>query len=159
MTDYAKSELDILGMTDEDVTGEDVNFCMREHLLRMVEEFSKEGHSGYSASYAIGLLEKLLSFKPLTPLTGEDSEWMEVYHDDNGRPVHQNKRMSTIFKSETEGAYDIDGIVFYDWYTDDVTGVPVKSYYTSFDSRVSVEFPYTPPDQPIYKERISKEEE
>jgi len=63
MKEFAKSELDRIGMTDDDPTGEDMNFHMREHILRMVDEFSKEGHSGFSAHYAINVLKKLLAME------------------------------------------------------------------------------------------------
>ena len=49
---------------------------------------------------------------------------------------------SHVFKDK-EGSYDIDGKVFYDWYTGD-DGEKYKSYYTCKESRVKVEFPYTP---------------
>ena len=158
MIDYAKSELDRIGLTDEDRTGEDIDFSMRTNILRMVEEFEKEGHSGFSASYSLSILKKLLAFKPLTPLTGDDNEWMDVYKNDVGETVYQNKRLSTIFKSESEGAYNIDGKVFWEWFTDD-DGTKHKVYFTSSDSRVPVEFPYTPPDEPIYEYRPSEDEE
>ena len=67
---HAEYELDRLGLNDDDMNG-----AMRKHLLHMVKEFADEGHSGFSASYAISCLKRLLNFKPLTPLTGEDGEW------------------------------------------------------------------------------------
>jgi hypothetical protein len=135
---YAESELDFIGMKDD---GDEMNSAMRKHILHMVEEFSKEGHSGFSASYAIQCLEKILRFEPLSPLTGEDSEWVDVA-EQMGHTVWQNKRCSRVFKDET-GAYDIDAKVFWDWYTDE-NGEKHKSYFTSRDSRVYIEFPYVP---------------
>ena len=73
---HAMDELDRIGMT-EDSTDE-MNVMMRKHVLHMMQEFANEGHSGFSASYAIGILTKLLDFKPLSPLTGEDDEWVDV---------------------------------------------------------------------------------
>jgi hypothetical protein len=92
--------------------------------------FSKQGHSGSTAPYAVGVLEKLLMFEPLKPLTGEDDEWNEV-----GTGVFQNRRCSHVFKSESDGAYDIEGIIWRD--ADGCT-------FTSYESRVPVTFPYTP---------------
>lgn len=74
LIEYAKKELDLIGLTDEDRTGESMDFHMRDHILRMVKEFSEEGHSGYSASYALFILKRVLDYKPLSPLTGEDDE-------------------------------------------------------------------------------------
>jgi len=141
---FAESELDRIGMTAD--SDDEMNVSMREHILRMVEAFADEGHSGFSANYAVNCLDKLLRYEPLSPLTGEDDEWNEV-----GDGVYQNKRCSRVFK-ENDEAYDIDGIVFWEWYTDPETGEKFKSHFTCKDSRVPVEFPYVPKTE--YKERI-----
>lgn len=148
--EYAEKELDRVGMTAD--SEDEMNLAMRDHILRMIRVFSQEGHSGFSASYAVSCLEKLLRYEPLSPLTGEDEEWMEVgmaYGD--GTPMYQNKRCGRVFKDEN-GAYDIDGIIFWEWYTDPETGEKYKSHFTCKESRVPVEFPYTPKTE--YKERI-----
>ena len=147
LVSYAEKELDRIGMHDDG----DMNGMMRKHIIHMVEEFSKEGHSGFSASYALQCLTKLLNFKPLSPLTGEDDEWSDV-SDVSGETMFQNKRYSAVFKHGQDGeAYNIDGKVFWSWAEDPETGRQFKSYYTSRDSRTPVEFPYTVPDEPIYE--------
>lgn len=138
MTDYAKRELDLIGMTDG---GNDYDTAMRDHILHMVEEFSKEGHSGFSASYAISCLEKLLRFEPLSPLTGADDEWIETSF--GPEMSWQNKRCGRVFKGEDGRAYDIEGKVFWKWMIDE-EGNSYKSHFTNRDSRVYVEFPYVP---------------
>lgn len=151
---HAVRELDAIGLTDED----DMNGMMRKHILHMVDEFCKEGHSGFSANYAISILSKLLKFEPLCPLTGEDSEWNEIAKEmsgSNNGTLYQNNRCSHVFKDD-DGAYDIEGKVFYDWYTDEETGEKYKSHYTSRESRVPVTFPYTPVT--VYEERPSEAE-
>jgi hypothetical protein len=97
----------------------------------MIEVFSDEGHSGFSANYAVAILQKLLKFEPLSPLTGEDSEWNLISEKEN---LYQNKRCSHVFR-ENGKAYDINGKVFVQ---------ENGSAYTSRDSRVDVTFPYTP---------------
>jgi hypothetical protein len=146
--DHAERELDLIGMHD----GGDMKWhgMMRKHILHMIEEFSKEGHSGFSASYAIQCLEKLLRYEPLSPLTGEDWEWFDVA-EQNGSTLWQNARCSHVFKDEN-GAYDINGKVFWEWYTYPETGEKHKSHFTSADSRVPVTFPYTP--NTVYEERV-----
>ena len=142
---HAVSELDRLGLKE----GDDIDGMMRKHILHMVNEFADEGHSGFSASYAISCLKRLLEFKPLTPLTGEDSEWNNVSeYGHDGTVLYQNKRFSSVFKDEN-GAYNIDGKVLWNWYKDE-DGAPYKSYYTSKDSRVPVTFPYEVPERPEY---------
>lgn len=66
MIEYAKRELELIGK-DEDGMQE----LMNKNILEIVEIFSKQGHSGFSAGYALNVLERLLKYKPLTPLTGE----------------------------------------------------------------------------------------
>jgi len=153
LVSYAESELDRIGMTDDD----DMNGMMRKHLLHMVKEFSEEGHSGFSATYALQCLTKLLNFKPLSPLTGEDDEWVDVSNV-SGEPMFQNKRCSSVFKHGKDGeAYDIDGKVFWEWYTDEETGEKTKSYYTCVESRIPVKFPYTVPEEREHVYRNSNE--
>lgn len=120
---HARAELALLGGADDEMQQ-----AMNEHIIGMVKLFSKEGHSGFSASYAIGILEKLLRFEPITPLTGEPGEWVEV-----ASGTLQNKRCSHVFK-EAGQAYDIDWRIFRD----------ANGCYTNRDSRVNVTFPYTP---------------
>ena len=151
---HTEEELKRIGMGPE-CDSDDMNGMMRKHILHMMQEFANEGHSGFSASYAISILTRLMDFKPLSPLTGEDDEWMEV-SEHMGRKCYQNRRRSSIFKDE-EGVHDSDGKVFWEWYRDD-NGEPFKSYYTCRDSRVPVTFPYTVPDKPIYEYRQSEAE-
>ncbi len=147
--EHAERELDLIGMTDDG----DMNGMMRKHILHMIEEFAKEGHSGFSASYAIQCLEKLLRFEPLSPLTGEDWEWVDV-SEMSSRPLWQNARCSHVFK-DADGAYNSRGKVFWEWYTDTETGEKNKSHFTSKDSRVPVTFPYVPTT--VYEEAIDRD--
>ncbi len=121
-----------------------------EHVLKLLEVFGDEGHSGSSAPYAVKLFAKLAMFEPVVPLTGEDWEWEEVRDGS-----FQNKRCSHVFKQSDRfngQAYDIHGRVFFEWcerpLESDEDGYPgvkkYKSCYTSADSRVPVIFPYTP---------------
>lgn len=98
-------------------------------VLELLGLFSKHGHSGTTAPYAINLFKNLASFTPVIPLTGKDDEWVEI-----SEGVFQNKRCSHVFKEKGK-AYDIQGKVFRE---------PDGNCYTSSKSRVFVEFPYTP---------------
>jgi hypothetical protein len=100
----------------------------------ILEVFSKQGHSGGSASVVIPMLNKMLLQEPLSPLTGEDGEWTDVAEMSNEETLYQNKRCSSVFKND-KGPYDINGKVFVE---------PNGSSYTSGDSFVDIEFPYTP---------------
>jgi hypothetical protein len=111
-------------------------------VIDLLEVFSKQGHSGSSASYVISLVEKLARFKPIVPLTGEDWEWIDV-----GDGVFQNKRSSDVFKQADRfngQAYHSGAIVFWEWYDLKDGTEPFKSYFTNRDSSKPIEFPYTP---------------
>jgi hypothetical protein len=123
-----------------------------EHVLKLLEVFDEEGHSGSSAPYAINLFSRLANFEPVAPLTGEDWEWNDTGHN------YQNKRASHVFKDYDGNVYDIEGKVFWEWckpYDGREPQEPYKSYYTCRDSRVPVTFPYVVPDKPIYEYRYS----
>jgi hypothetical protein len=133
-----------------------------EHVLKLLDVFADEGHSGFSASYARNLFMMLSDFKPIAPLTGEDDEW--VKHDYGVEPSYQNKRRSSVFKDANGDCYDIDGKVFWEWGKRDLDtdeeGYPgehvYKLYYSCRESRVPVTFPYTVPEKPIYEYRHSE---
>lgn len=141
LVEHAKRELDILGVVDTP-DGDDTNTSMRRHILHMVSEFSKEGHSGGSAEYAINILIQLLKWQPLTELTGADDEWEDRTQMNGGLPFWQNKRCSRVFKDST-GAFDVHGIVFWELQIDE-NGDEMKNFFTNADSKVTIEFPYMP---------------
>ena len=130
--DYALQEFRAAGWIDEDGNYDcGMQQAMCEHVLKLLEVFGEEGHSGLSAPYAANVFCKLALFAPLTPLTGEDWEWVDVSED-----LLQNKRCSHVFKNKKTGEYyDINGKIFRD-----------KSgcCYINYDSRVPVTFPYEP---------------
>src|SRR4051812_34713784 len=89
---HARRELELVEDRCEPDERE-MQHAMTEHILKMVETFAEEGHSGFSASYAIAVMSKLLRYEPLLPLTGEDDEWREA-----SEGVFQNIRCSRVFK-------------------------------------------------------------
>jgi hypothetical protein len=126
LRDYAKNELTRAGFFDKDAL---YGGMLGDAVMKMVDVFADEGHSGMSAGLAVSAFQKVAMFQPLTPLTGEDDEWSKIGDDD-----YQNKRASTVFKRNGE-AYDIKGRIFRE---------PSGACFTSRDSRVLVTFPYTP---------------
>ena len=153
---HAKEEFRAAGWTDENGKfNDDMQEAICEHVIKLLEVFSEEGHSGSTAPYAINLFTRLAKFEPIAPLTGEDWEWHDV-SEYSGRTTYQNRRCSSIFKDEDGVAYDIDGKVFWEWQM--FEGEPHKSYYTCRDSCVPVTFPYTVPEKPIYEYRYSDAE-
>ena len=127
---YAEAELNRIPK-DED----GIQSLINEDILNIIKIFSEQGHSGFSANYAISVLERLLRFKPLSPLTGEDDEW-----NDTGYGSFQNKRCSSVFKNKDGRCYDIDATTVSDnggitWY-----------HSKRFDKEVT--FPYVAPLHP-----------
>lgn len=109
------------------------NKWMQENVLELIEIFSRQGHSGFSAPYAVETFRKLALYEPLVPLSGSDDEWIEV-----GDGVFQNIRCSRVFKDKDRfngQAYDIEGRIFRE---------PNGACYSNSDSYVPVTFPYIP---------------
>lgn len=63
---HAKRELDLAG-EDDDITA---------WMVGVVREFARYGHSGGSIGPCMAMLNQLLKFKPLTPLTDDPDEWL-----------------------------------------------------------------------------------
>lgn len=153
---HAKTEFDIL--IENDAENDLVITPFIPQLLALVDAFGKSGQSGGSAPFTARCicvtLEKLLAFKPLGPLTGEESEWNDV-SSLGSNPAFQNNRCSHIFKNANGVAYNTDGYMFWHWSERDLdkdeAGYPgtikYKSYFTSGMSRKLVEFPYTIPER------------
>lgn len=74
MHEYAVNEMNI-AWPESDGMQE----LIKKDILDIVDMFADQGHSGMSAAYTLGILERLLRFKPITPLTGEEDEWKEPY--------------------------------------------------------------------------------
>ena len=128
---HALREFKALGYTPLNQPQEDgPNKWVQENVLELLKVFSTQGHSGFSAPYCINAFRKLASWEPLCPLTGEADEWNEVSDD-----LWQNNRCSRVFKRADNKPYDIEGRIFQE---------PSGACYTSRDSRVYIEFPYTP---------------
>ena len=159
--DHALMEFRAAGWVDENGNWkEEYQQLICEGVLKLLMVFADEGHSGTSAPYAINLFKKLAMFEPIVPLTGEDWEWSDVRHNGDGSIHYQNKRCSHVFKEGDGQAYDIDGKVFWEWcerpLSEDEEGYPgidtFKSYYTGYESRTPVTFPYTPTKEYVYKQ-------
>ena len=127
---HGLNEMRLAGMREDDPEdGPNKWIARATHNLLAV--FSLEGHSGNSAGYATNIFATLSKFEPWGPLTGDDSEWMEV-----GDGYWQNVRCGRVFKGTDGRAYDLDGVVYR--YPDGccvTTGRFGRDYIT---------FPYTP---------------
>lgn len=147
---HAWKEFRAAGWIDENNNFKDnMQDMICRHVIKLLNVFYGEGHSGSSAHYAIDLFEKLAKFQPIAPLTGGDGEWMQV-----GNDMWQNLRCSNVFKNDAGEAYDVDGIIFWEWCG--TKEDQYKSYYTNRESHTKVTFPYYPKSE--YKYRKSEAE-
>jgi len=102
LLEHAKTELELIGY--KNMKWDDPNKWMYDNIVEIIKTFAEQGHSGGSASYMLGILEKLLRFKNLSPLRVED--FFEV---DISPGVYQCKRNPSMFLSEDKtGYYSVD---------------------------------------------------
>jgi hypothetical protein len=102
---HAKEELKRAGFFDAD---SDYGGMLGDAVLELIEVFTKQGHSGMSAPMVVSLFKELALYHNITPLTGEESEWV---HIEPG--LKQNKRNFAVFEDKN-GAYFLDAIIFVD---------------------------------------------
>lgn len=128
LVEHARIELNAIGLKPD--ADDAADRWMYESVIALISAFAEQGHSGFSASIAIETFRKLARFEPLQPLQGTDDEWVQVADD-----IWQNKRCGRVFREADGRAYDIEGIVWRD---------PNGSCCTNRESRVYVQFPYSP---------------
>lgn len=151
---HALAEFRAAGWIDADGKySDEMQEMICNHVLKLLEVFDEEGHSGSSAPYTINLFSKLAKFDPIVPLTGEDWEWNEICDErTNGVAVYQNKRCGAVFKQRDRfdgQPYYLDGRVFWEWSAYEGEA-PIKSHYTGRDSMVPITFPYTPHTEYVF---------
>jgi hypothetical protein len=131
IVDKAKHEFELIGT--DGLYGD----LLRNSVLEVLEVLENQNHSGFSAGVIIKYIDRLWAGKPLSPLTGEDDEWSDLYDGDL-----QNKRYSSVFKNKNTGeCYNIEGRIFVE---------PDGTAFSCSESAVPVQFPYTVPDTPEY---------
>ena len=97
LKEHAERELKLIG-EEENV--------IKAHM-DIIEIFSSLGHSGLSAHIMIEQLTKLLSFRPLSPLTNDPSEWNFISGKIYGleEDLYQSVRMPEAFSSDGGKTY------------------------------------------------------
>lgn len=97
LIDQARSELALINFGDDDSAV----------MIDILERFFKQWDSGGAVWAAAPVLQRLIAGQPLSPLSGDDAEWVDVssYSDD---PAWQNARCSSVFKDKSGRCYDID---------------------------------------------------
>jgi hypothetical protein len=142
--DHAKREFLKLGYKPIEECEDDPDKWIQESVLELLEVFSKQGHSGFSAPFAIYYFEKLAKQEPIAPIRCTDDEWndMSEYGDD---PDFQNNRCSAVFKKGVEGKpYYLDAIVWRGEKLDTFTGSVFNSRKEKITSSQNIKIPFTP---------------
>jgi hypothetical protein len=98
---FAESELRRAGLFEKDA---DYDGEIGPAVLDLVRKFASQGHSGFAAELALSAFDRVVRFKPLSALTTDPKEWMEV-----STGIWQSRRLATVFS--TDGGkthYDLD---------------------------------------------------
>ena len=72
-------------------------------VVELLDVFVNQGHSGASAPVVARMFHDLALGKPLSPLTGEESEWTDEHALEKGH--NQNKRFTSVFKKGDKAYY------------------------------------------------------
>ena len=139
LVEYAKAELKRAFPDEKD----EMQIAAMRDIIKLIETFAAQEHSGMSGAYVLKYFNRLVNFKPITPLTGEDGEWRKCFGDDE---TEQNIRCCSVFreKGDNSTARDIDARVWVDEY---------GLCYQGCGSSLPITFPYFPMDEPIRQRR------
>jgi len=99
LVSFARRELKLAGMYDEDA--DYGPGAVADHVIALISLFESEGHSGGSAMLTLKLFDALARFKPLTALSTDPEEWMEVgISVQDGSKVWQSRRNPEVFSDD-----------------------------------------------------------
>ncbi len=99
LVEHARRELELIEEEPEFISG----------YLKVFQAYADMGYLGESPSVAISIINTLLQFKNLTPLTDDPDEW--IYHSsvtwgaDDGIGIWQNNRNSEAFSHDSGKTY------------------------------------------------------
>lgn len=106
MTDWAEREVEIVlnNLKKSIKESDDFKYSKSVYVdaLNVYKCIMKQSYSGYSF-YAIRyILDKLMNEIPLSPINGEDDEWVPVPMQKDGVKVFQSIRRYSLFKEVSE---------------------------------------------------------
>lgn len=138
IVEFSERELNSILATCQNSSDFNIQKAMNNSILEIVKTFNEQHYSGYTATYCLNILDRLLNYKPITPLTGEDDEWEAIDFDENIK--YQNKRCPQIFKDKNNNTFNVEGKIFsYD------NG---HTWTSTNESSIDVSFPYVVPNSP-----------
>lgn len=106
LIEHAERELDLAGLRNE---GSIYDGMIGEAVLELVRVFAGQGHSGGSAEIATSVFNEVVRYRPLTPITSNPDEWMDVSAASGGNPMWQSTRNPALFSTDGGTSwYNID---------------------------------------------------
>jgi hypothetical protein len=97
---HAMHELKLAGV-EKDIYGQ----MLPDAILEIVKTFAKQGHSGMSAAYSLQILDKLLRYEHLTPITDNPEDWCNVSEMCGDNIMYQCKRNPALFSTDGGKTY------------------------------------------------------
>lgn len=141
--EHAKREFKIAGFNiDREIpspftSDDDYSDSIAKSVMKLIEAFSSDEHSGYSASATLSYFEKLSRHENLTPLTNNTEEWEDVgkYENIQEGIKFQSKRNYSCFSE--------DGLkTYYNLKDMEETKIDDEGYtYTAMNSDKKVLYP------------------
>lgn len=137
MIEYAKREMRIAW--GEDYAKDPMQKMIADNVLELLQVVADQGHTNHTVKYMLGVFNRLVNYKPLTPLTGDDDEWEHFVWLDADE--EQNKRYGAVFRHNHDNstAYNIEAVLFKD---------NEGFCYSTRGSKQPITFPYEVPDKP-----------
>lgn len=134
--EHALREFKYAGWIKKDGSyGDEMQQIMCEEVLELLDVFSKHGHSGSSAPYAVNLFKTLASFKPIGGIKCTNDEWNDTGHS------YQNKRLSSVFKEKKDSdPYYLEAIVW----QGERSGSAFTGKVDGITSRQFIKLPFVP---------------
>jgi len=97
LREHARRELEIVGEDPKVI----------DWYLSVIDKFTEFGHSGTSAEHTTRVLEQLLRYNNLTPLTDDPDEWLDVAEYNDGMVLWQSKRNPQAFSADNGKTYKL----------------------------------------------------
>lgn len=101
LAQHAWDELNRQGLFDPDG---DYGGMLGRAVYDLVCTFAEQGHSGCSARACVDLFRRVASFEPLSDLTTDPDEWLDVTDG-----LWQSRRMAAAFSQDRGRTFRING--------------------------------------------------
>lgn len=84
---------------------------IRDDVMALIAIFLGQQHNKESGCIVGSMFNNLINFRRLSPLKGDDNEWLDITDINDGHTLFQNKRCVTVFKNE-DCAYNMEAFIF-----------------------------------------------